>query len=402
MGYGVAARLAVACVVGLLLVGCSANAAPLAVSNTPLVATAVPPTAVLPTPVPSTPLPPTPVPPTAAPPTPVAPTPVPTLPPTAVPTPRPTIVPTEAASPTPAATPDPAREQQQQYCDTAAPPAHVALPPLVPQIHIAPPDAPTQPFPWTGGPHQTGSEPAPHVTAPHVAVVDEASGELIDAVDPFAREAPASITKIATTIVALERQPDIKHVYTTTVSSSALAACDGSSIMGLEPDDHVTLETLLYGMMLPSGNDAAEQVAYSLAGSREKYVAWMNDEVALLHLHDTHFVTPSGMDADDHYSSAYDMAMLARYAMQNSEFRTLAAAKSFVGDEYYMHNLNPMLYSYNGADGVKIGYTDIAGRTIVASATRDGHRVYVSLMGSKNLAGDCTALFDWVWKNFQW
>ena len=110
----------------------------------------------------------------------------------------------------------------------------------------------------------------------------------------------------------------------------------------------------------------------------------------------------SGMDADDHFSSAYDMAILARYAMQNPEFRILAATRSFVGDDYYMHNLNPLLTSYDGADGVKIGYTEIAGRTIVASATRDGHRVYVSLMGSKNLGDDCSALFDWVWKNFQW
>jgi serine-type D-Ala-D-Ala carboxypeptidase (penicillin-binding protein 5/6) len=312
------------------------------------------------------------------------------------------VVPTEAATPTPAATPDPSRAQQEQYCNTAAPPAHIALPPLAPVIRITPPDSPTQPAPVFGGPRQVGSEPPPHVTAPHVAVIDEASGALLDSVDPFAREAPASITKIVTTIVALEHQPDIKHVYTTTVSSSALAACDGSSIMGLEPDDHVTLETLLFGMMLPSGNDAAEQVAYSLAGSRETYVAWMNEEVASLHLRDTHFVTPSGMDADEHYSSAYDMAMLARYAMQNPEFRTLAATKSMVDDDYYMKNLNPLLYSYTGADGVKIGYTDIAGRTIVGSATRDGHRVYVSLMGSKNLAGDCAALFDWVWNNFQW
>jgi D-alanyl-D-alanine carboxypeptidase (penicillin-binding protein 5/6) len=96
------------------------------------------------------------------------------------------------------------------------------------------------------------------------------------------------------------------------------------------------------------------------------------------------------------------MALLARYAMQNTEFRTLAAAKAFVGDDYYLHNLNPLLYSYAGADGVKIGYTDVAGRTIVASATRDGHRVYVALLGSRNLAGDSTALLDWVWKDFSW
>src|SRR4030081_2994387 len=153
-------------------------------------------------------------------------------------------------------------------------------------------------------------------------------------------------------------------------------------------------------MMLPSGNDAAEQVAVSLAGSRERYVVWMNEKVASLHLLDTHFVTPSGMDADEHYSSAYDMAILGRSAMQNPEFRSIVSTPFFVGDDYYMHNLNPLLGSYEGADGVKIGYTGIAGRTIVASATRDGHRVYVSLLGSRNLAGDSVALFDWVWRNF--
>jgi D-alanyl-D-alanine carboxypeptidase len=327
---------------------------------------------------------------------------VPTRAPTVLPTPQPTVVPTAVPSPTPEPTADPSRAAQQQHCDTAAPPAHVGLPPLAPVVRITPPDAPTQPTPVFGGPRQTGADPPPHVTAPHVAVLDEGSSALLYSVDPFAREAPASITKIVTTIVALDREPDLKKIFTTTVSSSALAACDGSSIMGLEPDDHVTLETLLYGMMLPSGNDAAEQVAYSLAGSRETYVAWMNQKVASLQLRDTHFVTPSGMDADDHYSSAYDMALLARYAMQNPEFRVLAAAKIFVGDDYYLHNLNPLLFSYSGADGVKIGYTDIAGRTIVASATRNGHRVYVSLLGSKNLAGDSTALLDWVWKDFSW
>lgn len=299
-------------------------------------------------------------------------------------------------------TPDPTRTVQKTYCDTAAPPAHLALPPLAPYIHIDPPAAQTQPTPVAGGPRREGTDPAPVVTALHVAILDEGSAALLYSVDPFAREAPASITKIATTMVALDHEPDIKKMFTTTVSASALVACDGSSVMGLEPDDHVTLETLLYGMMLPSGNDAAEQVAYSLAGSRETFVAWMNEKVASLRLRDTHFVTPSGMDADEHYSSAYDMALLGRAAMQNAEFRTVAATPRFVGDDYYMHNLNPLLGNYPGADGVKIGYTEIAGRTIVASATREGHRVYVSLMGSRNLHGDCIALFDWVWRTFRW
>lgn len=317
-----------------------------------------------------------------------------------MPTAAPTAVPTLTPQPQP--TPDPTRAAQQQYCDTAAAPGHISLPPLGPYVRIPPAEVASQPTPTSGGPRREGGDEPPHVTAPHIAVLDEASGALLYGMDAFSRHAPASITKIVTTIVALEHESDIKKGFNTTVSASALLNCDGSSIMGLEPNDHVALETLLYGMMLPSGNDAAEQVAYSLAGSREKYVGWMNDKVASLRLRDTHFVTPSGMDADDHYSSAYDMALLARYAMQNAEFRTLASTRRFVGDDYYLHNLNPLLYSYEGADGVKIGYTDIAGHTIVASATRNGHRVYVSLLRSRDLNGDCTALFDWVWKNFRW
>src|SRR5438445_4175167 len=366
-----------------LVTGCQAPAIPppAAPTPTPLVVepTPAPPTLAPPTPVPPTPVPPTPVPPTPVPPTPV--------PPTAVPTPRPTPVPTPAATATPAPptpTPDPTRAAQQAYCDAASPPAHLPLPPIALFIHITPPDVATQATTTAGGPRREGTEPAPHVSAPHVAVLDEASGNLLYAQDAFSRHAPASITKIATTIVALERGPALQTVFTTSVSATALVCCDGSSVMGLEPDDHVKLETLLYGMMLPSGNDAAEQVAISLAGSRERYVSWMNEKVASLHLRDTHFVTPSGMDSDEHYSSAYDMAMLGRYAMQKPEFRTLAATPRFVGDDYYMHNLNPLLGSYAGADGVKIGYTEIAGRTIVASATPDGHRVYVSLMGRRN------------------
>jgi D-alanyl-D-alanine carboxypeptidase len=309
--------------------------------------------------------------------------------------PTPTVAP-----PTP--TPDAARATQQTYCDMAAPPARIPLPPLVPVVRIAPPVAAIQPTPVSGGPRQESSDPPPNVTARSVAVLDEVSGALLYQREPFIRAAPASITKIATTIVALERVPDIKRVFTTSVSASNLIACDGSSVMGLEPNDRVRLETLLYGMMLPSGNDAAEQVAVSLAGSREAYVGWMNDRVSALGLRDTHFVTPSGMDADEHFSSAYDMALLARYAMRNPVFRTIVATPFFVGDEYYMHNLNPLLGGYAGADGVKIGYTEIAGRTFVASATRGGHRVYVSLMGSRNLAADSTALLDWVWKTYRW
>jgi D-alanyl-D-alanine carboxypeptidase len=257
-------------------------------------------------------------------------------------------------------------------------------------------------LPRVAPPQRLADLDPPSVTALHVAIVDDASGQLIYGQDPDTRVPQASTTKIATTIVALERGPDLAQKINVTVSATAMAAADGSSTMGLEPGEQVKLETLLYGMMLPSGNDAAEQVALSLGGSRATFVGWMNQEAAALELKNTHFVNPSGMDADGHYSSAYDMAMLARYAMNNPEFRTLAGTAHYTSEGYPMKNLNRLLGVYPGADGVKIGETDNAGKTIVASAVHNGHRLYISLMHSADLAGDCSALFDWAWDAFTW
>jgi D-alanyl-D-alanine carboxypeptidase len=190
--------------------------------------------------------------------------------------------------------------------------------------------------------------------------------------------------------------------FEASISGSGMAARDGSSIMGLEPGENVSLRTLLFGMMLPSGNDAAEQVALSLGGSRETFVGWMNQRVAVLGLRDTRFVNPSGMDASGHYSSAFDMALLGREAMRNPLFRELAGAVTYQGDGYRMTNLNRLIGAYRGADGIKIGSTRRAGKTIVASATRNGHRVYVALLRSSDLPGDSTRLFDWTWSTFAW
>ena len=251
-------------------------------------------------------------------------------------------------------------------------------------------------------PRRVAETPPPEVTAQYVAILDEDSGAFLYGSREHERVAPASITKIATTLVALEREPDLGRRVDVTVSGSQLAARTGSSIMGLEPGENVSLQTLLYGMMLPSGNDAAEQVALALAGGRETYVTWMNERVLQLGLRDTHFVNPSGLDASGHYSSAYDMAVLGREAMRNPVFRQLAGAKTYRGDGYRMTNLNRLLGVYPGADGVKIGFTRRAGRTMVASATRDGHRVYVVVMHSTDLPGDTTLLFNWVWRSFAW
>lgn len=253
-----------------------------------------------------------------------------------------------------------------------------------------------------GAPRRIKDDPLPSVTTPFVAVLDEGSGALLYASYAHQPLPPASVTKIMTTIVAIERGGDLSRQVTTEFSASQMVARDGSSVMGMEPGERVRLLTLLYGMMLPSANDGAEQVARSLGGTRERYVGWMNAKARELGLRNTRFRNPSGMDEIGHCASAYDLAVLSRYAMQDATFRQIVATPYLFVEDYGLRNLNPLINSYEGADGVKIGYTDGAGRTIVGSATRNGHRVYVSVLRSTNTRGDSAALLNWVWDNFAW
>jgi D-alanyl-D-alanine carboxypeptidase len=160
---------------------------------------------------------------------------------------------------------------------------------------------------------------------------------------------------------------------------------------------------LLYGLLLPSGNDAAEQLARSVAESRDQFITWMNSAATDdLHLEDTHFVNPSGLDADGHYSSAYDLAQLARRAMRDDVFKEIVATPQIKSDGFVLVGHNPLIGAYPGADGVKTGSTDAAGKAIVGSAVKSGHRVYVVVLHSDDLLADSSALFDWVWQAFAW
>ena len=244
-------------------------------------------------------------------------------------------------------------------------------------------------------------DPAP--STDHVIVVDGASGAILFQRNAYEPVAPASLTKIMTAILGIEHGNLSEHVN---VDVDATTFAD-STVMGVKPGFDVTLEDILYGLMLPSGNDAATQIAHYVAGNEEAFVRLMNQKAAWLGLRATHFVNPHGLDVSDHYSCPYDMVVMARYGMQNPIFEKLAAAKSYDIREsnisYTMHNLNPLLGTYPGADGVKIGYTDNSGRSIVASATRNGHRVYVAFMKSTNgLAQEAGLLLDWAFGSFTW
>jgi D-alanyl-D-alanine carboxypeptidase len=253
------------------------------------------------------------------------------------------------------------------------------------------------------GPRRAVPIAPPPITGPEVAVVDDDTGLLLYGRAPHAHEAPASTTKIATAIVALEHASSLDASVRVTVDGWAMAAADGSSVMGLVPGQRVSVRTLLYGLLLPSGNDAAEQLARSVAESREQFILWMNATASDdLRLEDTHFVNPSGLDAAGHYSSAYDLAQLARRAMRDDVFREIVSTQVVRSDGFVLAGHNPLIGGYPGADGVKTGSTDAAGKAIVGSAVHAGHRVFVVVLHSDDVLADSAALFDWVWQSFAW
>lgn len=269
---------------------------------------------------------------------------------------------------------------------------------------IPPTPTPLPPTPTAtpGAPIRTGAAAPPNVQAWSIVVVDEGSGALLYSRDPHRHLAPASVTKIFTALVALRYGNPSQQIHVQFDQSQLY----DSTLMGLKAGDTFTLEDLLYGLMLPSGNDAALAIANAIGGNETHFVEMMNAEAQDLGLHDSHFVNPHGLDADGHYTSAYDLAMAARHGMTHyPEFRKLAAAKLWQVHgtrTYWLYNLNRFLLDYPGADGVKIGYTDNAGKTIVASATRNGHRVYVVLLHCGDIVNDSVPLFNWVFNNFTW
>jgi D-alanyl-D-alanine carboxypeptidase (penicillin-binding protein 5/6) len=271
---------------------------------------------------------------------------------------------------------------------------------------VAPPTprpAPTATATPTISPPRLANDVAPpRISAQMAVVIDEASGAVLYGKDENHEVAPASLTKIVTAMLALELGHTADRV-TTDVDSRVMW---DSTIMGLVPGEEVSLEDLLYGMMLPSGNDAAIAIARYIAGNENVFADLMNAKVQQLGLQHSHFVNPHGLEQEGHYSSPYDMAMLARAAMRNPFFRRLAATKEWDASgllrNYHLVNLNHLLWQYPGADGVKIGYEDTAINTMVVSATRDGHRVYASFMRSTSRDADGTALLNYAFAAYAW
>jgi hypothetical protein len=232
-------------------------------------------------------------------------------------------------------------------------------------------------------------------SAEAAVVIDGDSGAVLYGKNAHARHAPASLTKILTAIVALERGKIADRVQT----NVDITTMSDSTLMFLDPGEVLSLEALLYGLMLPSGNDAALAIARHIGGDEASFARLMNERARLV---DSQFRNPHGLDEDGHYSTPYDLAMLARYGMQDPTFYSLSSTQVWRGEGYILRNLNGLLGNYDGADGVKVGFTDNAGRCLVASATRNGKRVFVTVIRSYNPAADSMMLLDYAFQNFKW
>lgn len=244
--------------------------------------------------------------------------------------------------------------------------------------------------------------PPPAITGAAAAVLDGESGALLFGHEIHRRLPPASISKIVTAMIAIERG-NLDAIVPVDIDGFAYARETDSSVVGLEIGDVVTLRDLLYGLILHSGNDAAIAIARHIAGSEPAFVALMNARVAQLGLRDTHFANPHGLHEPNHYSTAYDMAVIGRWAMGDARFREITSARSWrvAGPPAYtIRNANPLLGWYDGADGVKLGWHEDAGVTFVGSAVRGNRRLVVSLFDTRDLRTDAAALLDWAFAHW--
>ena len=197
----------------------------------------------------------------------------------------------------------------------------------------------------------------------------------------------ASTTKIMTAIILAEENTPDKEITAT----EEMVTVEGSS-MGLLPGDRVSYYELMVGMLLPSVNDAANCAAIAVAGSVEKFAEMMNKKAEEIGMENTHFVTPSGLDDDEHYSTAYDMAILTAYALKNDCFREIVSQPSITvtyGNPPYqrtLYNHNKLLNTYDNCIGVKTGFTKKSGRCLVSAAEKDG---------CKDIAVTLNAPSDW-------
>ena len=246
-------------------------------------------------------------------------------------------------------------------------------------------------FPWN-----VTAVDAPAVSARSAVLLDAESGQILYGKDEHTRRGMASTTKIMTALVALEHS----HLDDTVIVSPEACGVEGSSVY-LFPEEEITMEALLYALMLQSANDAAEAIAYAVSGSIEGFVALMNEKADALGLSATHFDNPHGLDGETHYTTAYELAKIAAAALENETFREIVGTEK---KEIPLHNgeatrllvnHNRLVREYDDIIGVKTGYTRACGRTLVSAAEQNGVTLICVTLDDGNDWLDHRALLDY-------
>jgi len=240
----------------------------------------------------------------------------------------------------------------------------------------------------------------PDVPAQSYIVVDSDSGRIIGSRNPKEKLPIASTTKILTTILAIENIEDFERKIEV---PDSCAGIEGSSIY-LKARQMVSIKDLLYGTMLRSGNDAAETLAaYAGRNSDEGFVFMMNEKATELGAYDSNFMNPHGLNDENHYSTAYDLALISQHAMKNEMFKEISSAEKYIAESIntIFYNKNKVVYQYKYGNGIKIGYTKAAGRCLVASAEKDGTEIIVVVLNDNNWFEDSYKIFDWAFENYK-
>ena len=234
------------------------------------------------------------------------------------------------------------------------------------------------------------------LSADSAVVLDATSNRFIFEKNPDKKSLIASTTKIMTALVVCEQSNVLDRVR---IPKEAVGI-EGSSIY-LKDGEILTVQELLYGLMMHSGNDAAVALAIYCGGTVEGFAELMNDKARQLGMKDSHFENPNGLDAPEHYSTARDLAILASYAMENPVFYKTVSARNVTVGERHLRNHNKLLWLYEGADGVKTGYTRAAGRILVSSATRDGRRLIAVTINAPDDWNDHMAMLNQGFSGFE-
>ena len=233
-----------------------------------------------------------------------------------------------------------------------------------------------------------------HISAQSAIIVDDDSQVVLFSKNPTLSLSMASTTKIMTALTALEyyKKDDILIMQTENVEGA---------VVGFKKNDKVTFENVLYGLLLPSGNDAALSIARNYPGGQQAFVSKMNDNAKKYNLQNTHYGDPQGLNDEEDYSTVTDLVRLASIAIKNSEFKKIVETKSWTinvinsSDTYFVSNLNKLLGS-NGITGIKTGYTEEAGEVLVTSKLENGHTLIIVVMKSKDRFGDTRKLLNLI------